>query len=74
MPILLYPGVLAVSSFVILIEYTTAMYRAKIGIHSFNFWSAAFPILAFMGYLFPNWRDLLLASAVMGTPAIFYWW
>ncbi|CAB3981346.1 organic cation transporter -like [Paramuricea clavata] len=70
----MHVGVLMVIVFVLLTEYTSARHRAKLGIYLFNFWSAGLLLLALLAYLLPNWRDLLLASAAMGTPCLCYWW
>ena len=60
--------------FILLTEYTSARHRAKLGIYLFNFWSIGLLVLALLAHLLPNWRDLLLASAAMGTPCLCYWW
>lgn len=61
-------------SFVILSEYASEVHRAKIGIYLFNFWVFGLIILAIVAYLLPNWRNVLLANAVMATIGVSFWW
>ena len=69
-----YLGFQLSTDFVLLTEFTGKLHRAKIGIAYFYFWVISQPILALFGYLLPNWRHLLLATAVPATPLLLIWW
>ncbi|XP_046846762.1 solute carrier family 22 member 15-like [Xenia sp. Carnegie-2017] len=62
------------NSFVLLAEFTTAKYRAKIGIYSFLFWIAGLLVLALIGFLVPDWRYFLLVTACFAVPCLFISW
>ncbi|XP_046846902.1 solute carrier family 22 member 15-like [Xenia sp. Carnegie-2017] len=59
---------------ILLMEFTTAKHRAKIGAYSFFFWAAALLVLALVGYLVPDWRYFLLVTACLALPCLFISW
>ncbi|XP_046846067.1 solute carrier family 22 member 16-like [Xenia sp. Carnegie-2017] len=67
-------GIYYTVAFVLLAEFTTAKYRARISIYSFLFWIAGLLVLALIGYLVPDWRHFLLVTACFAVPCLFISW
>lgn len=67
-------GFMNATYYVIVAEYASKRHRAKLCITLLYFWIIALLLLALLAYLIRDWRNLLLSSAILGTPGLALWW